>query len=388
MRGVTLAHPLTESVALPLPPAVVGLLAVLVVWAVGAIGRSGASTRPHPAPAPVRPGSLTVTQWLLRGAGALLLVATVVVGMRGPQDQLRNPVPALVVGVAWPMLVGAAAAGVDVWRRVNGIDALARLVQRFGAGDGDEEPRDVHPAVVASAAWLGYLALHGDPLRPSNVAVAVGAYVFVALAGSLAVGRVAWLSRWEALGVLTSWLDRPAALTGRRFPRGSSALVGVVYAGTLLPSVVRSDLLGAMELADRGRVWWAVVGISLAGTIGLALGWTERQLASQGAGHAVVAIALPALAGLVVAMALTAGRLTTSVQVLVRLATGGSGAIYPYLLDAPTIAVVQVVITVVGHAAGALVLRRAAHGRPRQRAVAVLASFAAASVLLTTAPFG
>ncbi len=145
----------------------------------------------------------------------VLAVLAVVAARTGPPSELDNPVPALVVGLGWPLLL-----------LVPGLLGLARP-RRHAA----QESSDVRPAVLPALAVVAFLTLPLLPTRPVAVGTAVAAYALAVVVGVVAFGRQVVAARFEVLGLLGRWARVGRALPRWAPPRGALAVLAVVLGG-------------------------------------------------------------------------------------------------------------------------------------------------------------
>jgi hypothetical protein len=171
-------------------------------------------------------------------------------------------------------------------------------------------------------------------------------------------------------------------------PRGMEALLGALAGGILFGAVRRSELWGDLDAAGEPQLV-ATGGVLAscalgAGLLMLVCSSTERA--------AVVQAAVPATAGVILAVALDRNRLFTSVQLLPALLgdpfgrdwdlLGRAGAgLDPDPLGISGLLVLQLGVLMAGYVAAALVLARGVRRRARLPAAAGLALFAGLSVI-------
>jgi hypothetical protein len=387
-----LAHPLTQPYNLPVSPLVAALLAGALVLACSfawPLGPGPAAAKPDPR-ASSWAGRLSAPQVVTRIAAVAILLLAIAAGRAGADDELENLAPALVVGAVWPLLVLASAVLGPVWRWIDPWDAIARP---FSDGRG-QAPGHVWPAVLVALPWVWYLSAYPDTLRPRAVGAILALYSLVTVAGCLALGRRRWLATAEPLGIVLSWL---ALLPRRRLadwepPRGAEALLGVLIGGVLFGAARRSELWGGLNTV-REATAVATLGLlaSCAAAYGV-LAWMATRAGWRGVRAAAARAVVPALAGIVVAVALDRNRLFTSVQLLPGLfgdpfgrgwdLLGRAGAgLDPAPLGVRGLLWTQLGVLLAGHVAGAIVLARRVPRRAREPVAVGLAFLAGASVL-------
>jgi hypothetical protein len=379
-HGPALAHPLTQPFGLPVSPLVAGWITVALVLLVAfavPCGEPGSHAREGGSWA----GSLSRPQSAVRVLAVALLVLAVVEGRVGENDELDNLAPALVVGAAWPLLVIASVAVGPVWRWLDPWDGIARVLTR---GHADQAARHVWPAALVALPWVWYLSAYGDTLAPRSVGAIVAAYTLFTVAGCLVIGRRRWLSTSEPLGIVLSWM---ALLPRRRLadwepPGGAEVLLGVLAGGVLFGAVRRSELWGDLNTA-RGALWLATLGVMLsAAAVAGLLVVTARWGAERGARAAAARAAVPAVAAIIVAVALDRNRLFTSVQLLPELLGAPfSPTLDPAPLGTRGLLAAQLAVLAAGHAVGAAVPARRFGRDARAPAALGLSLLALASVV-------
>lgn len=391
---VALAHPLTQPFNLPFSPLVAAWLeagAVLLV----ALGWP----QPDP-PAPEEEPELRTASWaarlsisemVVRVVAVALLGLTIVAGRVGENDELENLAPALVVGAAWPLLVLASVSFGPVWRWTDPWDGVARALVR---GEPGGRPGHVWPAAMLALPWVWYLSAYADTLEPRSVGAFLALYTLLTVAGCLATDRHRWLSTAEPLGIVLSWM---ALLPRRRLsawspPRGAEALLGVLAGGVLFGAVRRSQLWGSLNTVE-GALLVATVGLLVACAAVAALLFLTAELADRsGARPAVAQAAVPAVAAIVVAVAMDRNRLFTSVQLLPGLLGDPFGrgwdlfgpaaaGLNPDPLGTRGLLLAQLAVLLAGHLAGAVVLARRVRRAARGPAAVALSMLAYASVI-------
>jgi hypothetical protein len=213
-----------------------------------------------------------------RGPAALLAglaVLALLVARAGPAGQLDNPVPAVVVGLGWPLLLLA-----------PGLAGLAR--RRPEPAVPMSARGDVRPAVLAALAVVGYLVLPVTPTSPAAVGTAVASYVLVVVAASVALGRQAVAQRLEVLGLLARWAALGRDLTRWAAPRGALAVLAVVLGGAWAERYERSTRWteGLPSRTDAVLVLAAAIALAAAGAALLHL--ATRHGGGTGAAAAVL----------------------------------------------------------------------------------------------------
>lgn len=388
---VVLAHPVTEPFNLPISPAVAAFLLFALVVLVALVWPA----RPGPPPARAHrevaswAGDLTGSQVAGRLVGVALLALAIASGRLGSDDQLENLAPALVVGAAWPLLVLASVVIGAVWRWLDPWDALGRWLAR---GRAERAPDHVWPAVGLALPWVWYVSAYPEALEPRAVGAILVLYSLVTVAGCLAFGRVRWLASCEPFGILLAWmaLVPRRRLSDWRPPAGAEALVGVLAGGVLFGAARRSELWGDLNIVS-GAMAWATLGVGASCALGAGLLEGMARGAVRG-GVGVARAAVPALAGIIVAVAMDFNRLFTSVQLLPGLLgdpfgkgwdlLGRAGArLDPAPLGTTGLTVAQLAVLAAGHLAGAIVVARGISKRDRSPAAVVLGVLGAASVI-------
>ncbi len=398
------AHPVTGHPHLDVPVALLAAGAFLAVVGAGlALPERRRSSDLGDGPAtsvlPSWDGDLGRGQAILRWSVVAVLAVAMVAARTGTENELENLAPALLVGTAWPLLFLGTLAFGATWRWVDPWDTLGRAV---APGDRSAPSHDVRPAALVAIVLFWYLAAHPRPFDPRTVGAVVTVYTVIMLAGCLVRGRRSWLSSAEPVGIVLNLLARarPAAAGPDAAPpaRGLHALLGVCAGGTLFAALRRTelwtDLTGATdpELSGAlGLVAACAVGASL---VTLQAGFT-RTLAGRRwatAGHAVGLAVVPAVAGMVVAVAMARNRLTNSVQLLPGLFGDPFGrgwdvlgeptaGLDPSPLGAAGLLAVQLGVLAVTHLWGVVVAAGLLSRRQRSAVVLLLGQLAAAGVV-------
>jgi hypothetical protein len=388
---VLLAHPLSEPFQLPISPLAAATAAGGLVLAVIFAMPAGNKRAPRETAVASWAGSLSRAQLGTRAVAVAVLALAIVAGRLGVADQLENLAPALVVGALWPLLVLASICLGPVWRWIDPWDAIARGLSR---GDPGNPPDHVWPAAAFALIWVWYLSAYPDTLDPRAVGAVLALYTLLTVTGSLAVGRVRWLSTAEPFGILLSWL----ALVPRRAradwspPRGAEALLGVFLGGVLFGAVRRSELWGGLNTAEHASVYAAVGVIAFCAAAFGVLALMALAAEQVGARAAAAAATVPGVAGVIVAVAMDRNRLTTSVQLLPQLfgdpfgrgwdllGRAGSG-LDPAPLGTTGLLVAQLVLVVAGFVVGAVLLARGVERDARGPMALLLAVLVSASVI-------
>ncbi|SLN49196.1 hypothetical protein ROG8370_02171 [Roseovarius gaetbuli] len=139
-------------------------------------------------------------------------------GLVGSRDPLVNPMPLFVWVVWWIAMVSVQGLIGNHWRwsnpwtgpaaaiaRLTGMRAPLRYPRRLG----------VWPGVVVFLAYAGFLLADPAPADPGRLAVIVGLYWYVTLAGLLLFGPV-WMVRAEPLSILMRAYGRMSLLARAR----------------------------------------------------------------------------------------------------------------------------------------------------------------------------
>src|SRR5918992_3831304 len=367
---MVVAHPLTEPFQLPVSPLVSAWICTAIVLVV-AFAWPSATRRRHDGDARTASweGRLSPPRLVTRLVAVGLLVLAIAAGRVGTNDELENLAPALVVCSAWPLLVLVSALAGPVWRWLDPWDTLARATRDAGG----RSWASVWPAALVALPWVWYLSAYSDTLEPRSVGTLLALYTVFTVAGCLAVGRRRWLSSAEPLGLLLAWcaLLPQRRLAGWSPPRGAEALLGVLAGGILFGAARRSELWGDLNTIEHAHLV-AAIGVLVAAAVGAALLLGIRAVARIETPTAAVTVAqaaLPAVAAIVVAVAMERNRLTTSVQLLPGLlgdpfgegwdlfGEAGAGLVAePFGIRGLLLAQLGVVLA--GHVAGAIVAAR------------------------------
>jgi len=289
---------------------------------------------------------------------ALLAVAAVAVARVGPAGELDNPVPALVVGLGWPLLL-----------LVPGVIGLAR------PRTAEPAATDVRPAVLAALAVAAYLVVPVGPTRPSAVALGVGAYGLVVLAACVAFGRRTVAARFEVLGLLGAWGSLGRRLPRWAPPRGALAVLAVLLAGAWVERYERSVAFAAGAPGRADIVVLLLLALAGAGAGALLL---ARTLGRAGAA-VLLPLALTTAAAGVTRRALISAQLLAD-QVSER-------GLDPDPLGIVGGQVLALVLVVLGGTASAVVLaRRTGEAADRLPGLGVLLALTAVSAWVVLQP--
>ena len=326
--AVTLAHPVSGHPHVAFPVVLTALVAALLVFVV-ALAVPARTARPaapagtsNSSPTASWDGPLSRAQLVTRTLAVVLLCLAILAGRVGADDQLENLAPALVVGAGWPLLVLASVAAGPVWRWADPWDSLARALS--GPKDQGGEPArtgataNVLPAAVALLPVAWFVSAYPYSLDPRAVGAALALYSIAAVAGCVAFGRRRWLSRGEPLGNMLTWM---ALLPRGRLwdwdpPRGTEALLGVATGGLLFGAVRQSGLWSVVNRLPSALVYNTLGLLCLCAVFAALFVLLGRMGQAVGGRPAVARGAVPAVAGIMLAVALERNRLSTSVQLL------------------------------------------------------------------------
>ncbi len=343
------AHPLTGSAPLPVPPAVLAGVTVLLT----ALVVTRLSARPVPMSGASREWGL-----VLYGCGAVLLAGLALVARFGSAVEPDNLAAVAVVNLLWPLLF-----------------LVPPLFRRPGAPG-----PAVWPAAVAAVAWAGFLAGSAVSVRPRALAAWLAAYGVITAAGCIAFGRERWLRSAELFGLLAGWAG--TRLVSWQPPVGAAAVLGALYGGIAFARVRLTGLWGEVALSAYATRWaWLAGAAAIFGGAALftaLAGWASRR----GAPGSVEAALLPVVGAVAVATLLR--RAQVAAQLLPQLS--GLGA--PRVVDlnpggTGTQQLLAWLVVTGGAAWGAVVLARRVPG-VRRRDPAALALYHAALVVVAS----
>ncbi|HWL38247.1 MAG TPA: hypothetical protein VNQ77_18815 [Frankiaceae bacterium] len=326
------AHPLTGSPPLPVPPlllaAVAVFLAAVLVTRVRASGGAAVVARTEPA-----------WLWVPRLLSALVLLLLVVVARVGPVDEPDNLAAVAVVHLVWPLLlVSAVLVGPLVWRAVDpwwALGAAERLAAPPGNPPGDTRgdppggpgpPAEAHagpsvwPAVALGAGWALFLGWYAVSVPPRTLGIALAAYTLVLVAGAVALGRARWLARADAVGLVVTWTGLlRRGLIWWTPPAGAAVLLGAVFGGVAFARLRLGATWGRVALSESAALWnrgGAVAAVVAGGALAYA---AERWAVRRGAAGSVAVALVPMVAATAVATVLR--RAMVAAQLVPRLAT-------------------------------------------------------------------
>jgi hypothetical protein len=327
-HAVTLAHPVSGHPHVAFPVVLTALVAALLVFVVALAvpARTARTSAPAgtitPSPAASWEGPLSTAQLVTRTFTVVLLCLTILAGRFGADDQLENLAPALVVGAGWPLLVLASVAAGPVWRWVDPWDSLARALS--GAADRARDAAAVGttatvlPAAIVLLPVMWFVSANPYSLDPRAVGAALALYTIVTVTGCVAFGRRRWLAHVEPLGSLLTWM---ALLPRGRLwdwdpPRGTEILLGVATGGLLFGAVRQSGLWTGVNRLPSAPAYNTLGLLCLCAAFAglfVLMGRIERM---AGGRPAIARGAVPAVAGIMLAVALERNRLSTSLQLL------------------------------------------------------------------------
>jgi len=401
--AVTLAHPVSGHPHVAFPVVLTALVAALLVFVVALAvparpaRAETAGGRGGPSAGASWEGSLSRAQLVTRTVAVVLLSLAILAGRVGADDQLENIAPALVVGAGWPLLVLGSVAVGPVWRWADPWDALARGLG--GPTDRRGQPTvvgtsaSVLPAAVTLLPVVWYVSAYPYSLDPRGVGAALALYTIVTVAGCVAFGRRRWLSGCEPLGSMLTWM---ALLPRGRLwdwdpPRGTEALLGVATGGLLFGAVRQSGLWAAVNRLPAALAYNTLGLLCLCAVFATLFVLMGRVGRSVGGRPAVARGAVPAVAGIMLAVALERNRLSTSVQLLPGqlgdpfglgwdLLGPAVAGLDPAPLGAAGLLALQLTVLVTAHLAGALAVALRLRDTARLPAAVLLLHLMALSV--------
>ncbi|MDT0352497.1 hypothetical protein [Pseudonocardia charpentierae] len=340
---IVLAHGVGEVRGLPLPGELVlqtggvvvlaSFLAVALLWREPRFAAVAPGRPPPPASAPaLAPVSRESATSSARvgtfdsasarfGQAAMLLLATAVVvfGFLGPQEDEANPAPRVLYVLLWVGVVPASLLLGPVWRAVNPLRALHRLLAPLRRRPPAPLPdRGYGPAAVGLGAfvWLELVAPARDV--PAVVATFLLLYAVIHTAAALRHGPT-WFDRGDTFEAYSSLVGALAPVEWHGGPRLRNPLRGL------------AAVPPARGLVAFVAVWWgSTVFDGLSGWPG----WATVRAALPVPGVVVGTLVLVALVGVVALLyRLATGRLAAALApTLVPIAAGYTIAHYLTLL--------------------------------------------------------
>ena len=193
------------------------------------------------------PGLWTLTR-LARAVGVLGLLAVLVTGVVGPTDPISNPAVVLVWGGWWAgyamstYLVGNTWPALNPWRTVATPLAAVTKTYRWRWG--------AWPAVAALLALFWVQTVGPLATSPRLLAVVVGTYSVVTVAGAVVYGPDAWFGEVDPVARAFQWYGLVAPLG-----RDEGDLV-VRAPGAAL---AEDPFLGADDVAFAVALFWGTV---------------------------------------------------------------------------------------------------------------------------------
>ncbi|MEM8902339.1 MAG: hypothetical protein AAGA17_01320 [Actinomycetota bacterium] len=223
-----------------------------------------------------------------RTIGMVFFLLTLSAAWFGSAESAETIAPLMIYVVVWVLVPILALVIGDVWRMLDPIDTLARIVERVrpASSEAGPGPTWTAPAMIGGFLWIE-LAYH-DSASPRMLAATMTVYVLVALVGVARWGR-GWLARGEGFAVLFGALGRigPVALDERdrlHLTRPLSRLAATVPTATTLTLLVT---LGGTAFDGLTRTtWWLDIS-------GSRTGWDRTTVATIGlVGSIAVVMAL------------------------------------------------------------------------------------------------
>ena len=247
-----------------------------------------------PGPLPLR-----LLLWLGRALALFLYGTALWAGLLGDDDVGNNLLPVTVYVVVWvgAQLIGGLVG--DVWRAINPLTTLARLVDAVTPPPANPPPAlQQWPAAAGLAVFLFYELAHPSGSTPRSLGWMLLAHTVISLALAARWGS-AWLADHEPFSALFGWLGAMAPLAvieGRLRVRAPLAGLATmpVKAGTLAAllivlggitfdgfseSEVGRDIFGQPEGWGGAVVLTLGLGVSVAvvaALFGAGIWWTRR----------------------------------------------------------------------------------------------------------------
>ena len=334
----------------------VGALVFVLLVALAVPARSGRGPAVH-----------TGGSWFAaRVAGPVavaVLLGLALVSSTGGSTEIDNPVPALVVGLVWPLLLVVPA-------------LLTAVLAARAAVPEEHAVRDVRPAVATAAAIVGYLTLAPRPTEPSRLGTALAVYAVVLLAVAIALGRDA-AARTDAVGLLPRWSALGPGLPRWHAPAGAAAVLVVVLGGAWAERAQRTT---AYAEAQGGRTLQIVLLLAC-----LAVAAAGAVLLNRWADGGAAAVLLPLAAAAVLAGVLR--RALISAQLLWDSVGPGAPGVTLDPLGVFKGQAVSAGVAALGGALAAVVLARRMGGRAtRLPGIAVVLGLTAVTSAIVLAP--
>ncbi|WP_374684010.1 hypothetical protein [Streptomyces sp. TBY4] len=158
------------------------------------------------------------TRTALRGLGLAASLAVLLSLLLGPDDPARNPAPGAVYVLLWVGLVPASLLLGPVWRLLNPLRALYRLLARLPAKPRTRPPLPARlgqwPAAAGLFAFTWLELVSPDPASTTTLLIALTGYAAVQLLLAARYGE-RWFAHGDAFEVYSELLARLSPL-GRR----------------------------------------------------------------------------------------------------------------------------------------------------------------------------
>ena len=281
------AHGIGTRADLPIPTSLALLgsaAAVLASFAVLLLlwraPRLAGDTGGRPLPAPLRAVlEARVVRRVLQGLTLVLALGVLVVALLGPAEAQDNVAPWALYVTFWVGLVPASLLLGPVWRVLNPLRLLHRLLA-VAAGAPPAADRLARlgywPAALSLLAFVWLELVHPDRTEPATVAVFLVGYGVVQLLASLWFGE-GWFARGDGFEVYSTLLGRLSPL--RRRQDGRLVVGNPLRNAAALPAepglaAVVVVLVGSTAFDGLTRtLWWATgpgaANAVLPGTLGL-----------------------------------------------------------------------------------------------------------------------